>query len=78
MFTRNLILKRHVEDLQLGVERIVYEDLDKQKRALRVDELYKFSDGTLMSVHDEIHHRVLDFRLDYNSDMPKRKWTAVD
>ncbi|GJY05549.1 hypothetical protein Tco_0371489 [Tanacetum coccineum] len=57
---------------------IVYEDLDKQKRVLRADELYKFSDGTLKSVLDEIHHRVLDFRLDYNLEMPKRKWTAVD
>ncbi|GJV65425.1 hypothetical protein Tco_1476253 [Tanacetum coccineum] len=109
MFTRSLILKRRVEDLQLGVESsinsltspnledslqkivsknpytpsydppgIVYEDLDKQKRVLRADELYKFSDGTLKSVRDEIHHRVLDFRLDYNPEMPKRKWTAVD
>ncbi|GJU40191.1 hypothetical protein Tco_1193148 [Tanacetum coccineum] len=56
MFTRSLILKRHVEDLQLG------------KRVLRADELYKFSDGTLKSVRDEIHHRVLDFRLDYNPE----------
>ncbi|GKC09851.1 hypothetical protein Tco_1001461 [Tanacetum coccineum] len=109
MFTRSLILKRHVKDLQLGVEsyqkklnitkpqktfpkiefkepytpsydppRIVYEDLDKQKRVLRADELYKFSDGTLKSVRDEVHHRVLDFCLDYNPEMPKRKWTAVD
>ncbi|GJT17799.1 hypothetical protein Tco_0876505 [Tanacetum coccineum] len=103
MFTRSLILKRRVEDLQLGVEScqkklnitkpqktfletefkepytpsydlpgIVYEDLDKQKRVLRADELYKFSDGTLKSVRDEIHHRVLDFRLDYNPE------TAID
>ncbi|GKB02321.1 hypothetical protein Tco_0830410 [Tanacetum coccineum] len=95
MFTRSLILKRCVEDLQLGVESyqkklnitkpqktfpeikfkepyypsydqpgIVYEDLDKQKRVLRADELYKFSDGTLKSVRDEIHHRVPDFCLD--------------
>ncbi|GJY46322.1 hypothetical protein Tco_0435385 [Tanacetum coccineum] len=109
MFTRSLILKRRVEDLQLGVESyqkklnitkpqktfseiefkepytpsydppgIIYEDLDKQKRVLRADELYKFSDGTLKSVRDEIHHRVLDFRLDYNKEMPKRKWTAID
>ncbi|GKC30543.1 hypothetical protein Tco_1037837 [Tanacetum coccineum] len=109
MFTRSLILKRRVEDLQLGVESyhkklnitkpqktfteiefkepytpsydppgIVYEDLDKQKRVLRADELYKFSDGTLKSVRDEIHHRVVDFRLDYNTEMPKRKWMAVD
>ncbi|GJX30733.1 retrovirus-related pol polyprotein from transposon TNT 1-94 [Tanacetum coccineum] len=109
MFTRSLILKRRVEDLQLGVESyqkklnitkphktfpeiefkepytpsydppgIVYEDLDKQKRVLRADELYKFSDDTLNSVRDEIHHRVLDFCLDYNPKMPKRKWTTVN
>nr|GEV85549.1 hypothetical protein [Tanacetum cinerariifolium] len=49
---------------------IVYEDLNKQKRVLRGDELYKFSNGILKSVRDEIHHRVLDFRLDYNKEMP--------
>ncbi|GKB00505.1 hypothetical protein Tco_0828498 [Tanacetum coccineum] len=85
MFTRILILKRRVEDLQLepytpsyDPPRIIYEDLNKQKRVLRADELYKFSDGTLKSVRDEIHHRVLNFRLDYNKEMPKRKWTVVD
>ncbi|GJR36731.1 hypothetical protein Tco_1212415 [Tanacetum coccineum] len=57
--------------------RIVYEDLNKQKRVLRADDLYKFSDGTLKYVRDEIHHRVLDFLLDYNTEMPTRKWTAV-
>ncbi|GJR44702.1 hypothetical protein Tco_1312805 [Tanacetum coccineum] len=66
MFTRSLILRRRVEDLQLG------------KRVLRADELYKFSDGTLKSVRDEIHHSVLEFLLDYNTEMPKRKWRAVD
>nr|GEV94737.1 hypothetical protein [Tanacetum cinerariifolium] len=91
IFTKSLILKRRVEELQLG---IVYEDLDKHKRVLRADELYKFSNSTLKSVHKEIHYRVLDFRLDYypempkrkvldfrldyNPEMPKRKWTAVD
>nr|GFC69880.1 hypothetical protein [Tanacetum cinerariifolium] len=57
---------------------IVYEDLNKQKRVLRADEMYKFSDGTLKSVRDEMHHRVLNFHLDYNTKMPKRMWTAVD
>ncbi|GJT30777.1 hypothetical protein Tco_0911052 [Tanacetum coccineum] len=57
---------------------IVYEDLNKQKRFLRADELYKFSDGTLKSVCDEIYHRVLYFHLDYNTEMPTRKWTFVD
>ncbi|GJQ89186.1 hypothetical protein Tco_0000325 [Tanacetum coccineum] len=109
MFTKSLILKRRVKDLQIGVESyqkklyitkpqktfleiefkepytpsydppgIVYEDLNKQKRVLRADELYKFSDGTLKSVRDEIHHKVLNFRLNYNTEMPKRKWTAVN
>ncbi|GKC17968.1 hypothetical protein Tco_1014750, partial [Tanacetum coccineum] len=104
MFTRSLILKRRVEDLQLGVESyqkklnitkpqktfleiefkepytpsydppgIVNEDLNKQKRLLRADELYKFSESTLKSVRNEIHYRVHDFRLDYNTEMPKRK-----
>ncbi|GJX54297.1 hypothetical protein Tco_0282666 [Tanacetum coccineum] len=31
---------------------IVYEDLDKQKRVLRADELYKFSDDILKFVRD--------------------------
>ncbi|GKF23008.1 hypothetical protein Tco_0075330 [Tanacetum coccineum] len=109
MFTRSQILKRCVEDLQLGVESyqkklnitkpqktfpgieykepytpsydppgIFYEDLIIQKRVLRADELYKFSDGTLKSVRNDIHHRVLNFHLDYNKEMPKRKWTDVN
>nr|GFB68194.1 hypothetical protein [Tanacetum cinerariifolium] len=51
--------------------RIVYKNLNKQKRVLRADELYKY-------VRDEMHHRVLNFRLDYNTEMLMRKWTAVD
>nr|GEY01330.1 hypothetical protein [Tanacetum cinerariifolium] len=38
----------------------------------------KFSDGTLKSVRYEIHQRVLDFHLDYNKEMPRRKWMVVD
>ncbi|GJX40690.1 hypothetical protein Tco_0255680 [Tanacetum coccineum] len=57
---------------------IIYEDLDKHKRVMRAEEMYKFSDGTLKSVRDEIHHRVLDFFLDYNKEMQKRKWMVFD
>nr|GEV86862.1 hypothetical protein [Tanacetum cinerariifolium] len=57
---------------------IVYEDLNKQIRVLRADELYKFSDGTLKSIRGEIHHIVIDFHLDYNTKMLMRKWTIVD
>nr|GEU99102.1 hypothetical protein [Tanacetum cinerariifolium] len=104
MFTRSFIIKRRVEDLQLGVEsyqkklnmiepqktfpnkefkelytpthkppRVIYKDLNKQKRVMRANELYKFSDGTLKTVRDELHHRILDFCLGYNKEMPRRK-----
>ncbi|GJT82860.1 hypothetical protein Tco_1057202 [Tanacetum coccineum] len=104
MFTRSLIIKHRVEDLQLGVESyqkklnitkpqktfpliefkelytpsykplgVIYEDLNKQKRVMRADELYKFSNGTLNTIRDELHHRIFDFSLGYNKEMSKRK-----
>ncbi|GJV35339.1 hypothetical protein Tco_1407816 [Tanacetum coccineum] len=63
MFTRSLIIKCRVEDLQLGVE----------KMSDAANELYKFSDGILKKVRDELHHRILDFRLGYNDEMSRRK-----
>ncbi|GKA99220.1 hypothetical protein Tco_0827157, partial [Tanacetum coccineum] len=109
MFTRSLIIKKLVEDLQLSVDSyqkklnitlpqqnflkiefkelytpshklpgVIYEDLTKQKIVMRADELYKFSDGTLKKVRDELHQRVLDFDLGYNKEMLRRKWTAID
>nr|GEU96958.1 hypothetical protein [Tanacetum cinerariifolium] len=56
---------------------VVYEDLNKRTRVMRADELYKFSDGTLKLVHDELHHRILNFRLGYNKEMSRRKWSAM-
>ncbi|GKD37575.1 hypothetical protein Tco_1257782 [Tanacetum coccineum] len=58
--------------------RAIYEDLNKHKRVMRADELYKFSDETLKTVRDELHHRILDFCLRYNKKMSRRKWTAID
>nr|GEX55849.1 hypothetical protein [Tanacetum cinerariifolium] len=58
--------------------RVIYEELYKQKRVMQVDELYKFSDGTLKTVCDKLYHRILDFRLGYNDEMLRRKWMAID
>ncbi|GJV09995.1 hypothetical protein Tco_1351536 [Tanacetum coccineum] len=109
MFTRSLIVKRRVKDVQLGVEsyqkklnitkpqkdfpgisakelytpsfdppEVINEDLSHQKRLMRANELYKFSDGTLKKVRDTLHHRLLNFQFGYNKDMPRRKWSTAD
>ncbi|GJY76083.1 hypothetical protein Tco_0481199 [Tanacetum coccineum] len=57
---------------------VVYLNSRKQKRLMRVDELYKFSDGTLKSVHEILYYKLLNFKLGYNKDMPKRKWIEKD
>ncbi|GJY72169.1 retrovirus-related pol polyprotein from transposon TNT 1-94 [Tanacetum coccineum] len=89
MFTRSLIIKKRVEDVQLDVEsyqkklnitkpqkdfpgisanelytpsfdplEVIYEDLSNQKRLMRADELYKFSDGTLKKM---LERRILRY-----------------
>ncbi|GJZ12996.1 retrovirus-related pol polyprotein from transposon TNT 1-94, partial [Tanacetum coccineum] len=89
MFTRSLIIKRRVEDLQLGVQsyRKKLNITAPQKTFLEIEfkELYTpsykppgFSDGTLKKVRDEIHHRILDFCMGYNEQMSRRKWMATD
>ncbi|GJX00418.1 hypothetical protein Tco_0184331 [Tanacetum coccineum] len=81
MFTRSVVLRRRVEDLQLGVESyqkklnltrpdtyrsdlkrktpytaysnpkgFIYQNKDKKNKLMRIDELHKFSDGTLIDV----------------------------
>ncbi|GKE22787.1 hypothetical protein Tco_1434299 [Tanacetum coccineum] len=109
MFTKSLIIKKRVEDVQLGVESyqkklnipkpqkdfpiisakelytplfdpqgVIYKDLSNQKRLMQAHELYKFSDGKVKSVHNSFHHKLLNFRLGYNKDMMRRKWSATD
>ncbi|GJY94757.1 hypothetical protein Tco_0511118 [Tanacetum coccineum] len=57
---------------------VVYADLSNQKRLMRADELYKFSDETLKKVLNTLYHRLLNFRFGYNKDMSRRKWSATD
>ncbi|GJV00228.1 hypothetical protein Tco_1329498 [Tanacetum coccineum] len=58
--------------------RVVFEELSNQKRLMRANELYKFSDGTLKSVSDILHHRLRNFILEYLKGMSRRKWPATD
>ncbi|GJY61430.1 hypothetical protein Tco_0462087 [Tanacetum coccineum] len=57
---------------------VIYEDKLKRKRRMRTDELFKFSDGTLTSVHNTLDQMLKNLRLGYNKAMKRRKWTATD
>nr|GEZ52397.1 hypothetical protein [Tanacetum cinerariifolium] len=89
MFTRSIVIQRHMEDLQLGVKSyqnklnltkpdtyhsdlkrkeaytaysnprgFIYQNIDKQNRLMRIDELYKFSDGMLNDVRTALDDRL--------------------
>ncbi|GJX60062.1 hypothetical protein Tco_0291452 [Tanacetum coccineum] len=106
MFTRSIVLRRRVEDLQLGVESyqkklnltrpdtyrsdlkrktpytaysnpkgFIYQNKDKKNRLMRIDELHKFSDGTLNDVRSALDDILKRIRMEY---LPQTVWRNVD
>ncbi|GJV68872.1 hypothetical protein Tco_1484381 [Tanacetum coccineum] len=106
MFTRSIVIQRHVEDLQLGVESyqkklniskpdtyrsdlkrrdayttysnlggFIYQNKDKKNKLMRIDELHKFSDGTLDDVRTALNDRLKGIRMEY---LPKTIWRQSD
>ncbi|GKE82161.1 hypothetical protein Tco_1552161, partial [Tanacetum coccineum] len=77
-FTRRVVILKRVEDLQLGVESY-QKNLNITKpetfRLMHSDELYKFSDGTLISIRSVLHDIASNLRMDY---LPKRRWSNLD
>nr|GFA83978.1 hypothetical protein [Tanacetum cinerariifolium] len=102
MFTRSIVIKRRVEDLQLGVESyqkklnlikpdtyrpdlrrrkaytahsnprgFIYQKKDKKNILMRIDELHKFSDGTLNDVRNALNDRLKGIRMQY---LPSTIW----
>ncbi|GKB59723.1 retrovirus-related pol polyprotein from transposon TNT 1-94 [Tanacetum coccineum] len=58
---------------------IVYRDRNDQRKLMRLNELHKFSDGTLTKVMEKLDHMVKDFHLfEYNKGMETRKWSEDD
>ncbi|GJU22800.1 hypothetical protein Tco_1156142 [Tanacetum coccineum] len=58
---------------------IVYRDRNDQRKLMRLNELHKFSDGTLTRVMEKLDHMVKDFHLfEYNKGMESRKWSEDD
>ncbi|GJZ15216.1 retrovirus-related pol polyprotein from transposon TNT 1-94 [Tanacetum coccineum] len=106
MFTRSVVLRRRVEDLQLGVESyqkklnltrpdtyrsdlkrktpytaysnpkgFIYQNKDKKNRLMHIDELHKFSDGTLNDVRSALDDILKRIRMEY---LPQTVWRNVD
>ncbi|GKC01851.1 hypothetical protein Tco_0993461 [Tanacetum coccineum] len=107
MWIRNIVIRKCVEDLQLGVESyqtklnleqpnwnasdflfkedyiivnkpiaVIYRDRDDNKKMIRIDEVHKFSDGTLMRIQDKLDFMVKYFKLfKFNKGMENRKLT---
>nr|GEY23369.1 hypothetical protein [Tanacetum cinerariifolium] len=67
MFTRSIVIQMCVEDLN--------SNKDKQNRLMRIDELHKFSDGTLNDVHTPLDDRLKGIRMKYP---PQTIWRKSD
>ncbi|GJT91617.1 hypothetical protein Tco_1080462 [Tanacetum coccineum] len=58
---------------------VVYRDRNNQRKLMRLNELHKFSDGTLTRVMEKLDQMVKDFHLfEYNKGMETRKWSEDD
>nr|GEV30183.1 hypothetical protein [Tanacetum cinerariifolium] len=53
----------------------IYQNKDKQNRLMRIDELHKFSDGTLTDVRTALDDRLKGIRIKY---MPQSIWRKSD
>nr|GFA44517.1 hypothetical protein [Tanacetum cinerariifolium] len=83
MFTRSIVIQRRMEDLQLGVKsyqkklNLTKPDSrkDKKYRLMRIDELHKFSDGTLIDIRTALDDRLKQIRMQY---LPQSIWRKSD
>ncbi|GJT88941.1 retrovirus-related pol polyprotein from transposon TNT 1-94, partial [Tanacetum coccineum] len=58
---------------------VLTEDRNEQRKLMRLNELHKFSDGTLTRVMEKLDQMVKDFHLfEYNKGMETRKWSEDD
>ncbi|GJT37806.1 RNA-directed DNA polymerase, eukaryota, reverse transcriptase zinc-binding domain protein [Tanacetum coccineum] len=57
---------------------VIYLDKLERNRLMCSHELYKFSDGTLISVWDKLKDMLNNLEIGYTSVMPRRRWSNVD
>nr|GEY09351.1 hypothetical protein [Tanacetum cinerariifolium] len=56
-WTRQLVIRQHVEDFQLEIESY------QTQMMMRFNEIHKFSDGTLLQIDEALDYRVKEFRI---------------
>ncbi|GJY62745.1 reverse transcriptase domain-containing protein [Tanacetum coccineum] len=58
---------------------VIYRDRNDQRKLMRLNEIHKFSDGTLTRVMEKLDHMVKEFHLfEYNKGIETRKWSEDD
>ncbi|GKF85577.1 hypothetical protein Tco_0253404 [Tanacetum coccineum] len=73
------ITSKKIIRLSLSQESLIYRDRNDQRKLMRLNELHKFSDGTLTRVMEKLDHMVKYFQLfEYNKGMETRKWSEDD
>ncbi|GKD99148.1 hypothetical protein Tco_1383045 [Tanacetum coccineum] len=80
MFTRSIVIQRRVEDLQLGmpiqhIPILEASSIRTKNKLMHIDELHKFSDGTLDDVQTALNDRLKGIRMEY---LPKIIWRQSD
>nr|GEV38280.1 uncharacterized mitochondrial protein AtMg00810-like [Tanacetum cinerariifolium] len=58
-----------------NIRGFIYQNKDKQNRLMRIDELHKFSDGTLIDVRTALGDRLKGIRIKY---LPQSIWRKSD
>ncbi|GKB33148.1 hypothetical protein Tco_0872549 [Tanacetum coccineum] len=90
LWTRNLVIRQRVEDFQLGYKFKHYYTIIKSPRAIiflvnnnerkimRFNKIYKFSDGTLTRILETLDYRVKEFKIErLNPEGSTGTWNAL-
>nr|GEZ30954.1 hypothetical protein [Tanacetum cinerariifolium] len=79
MFTRNTywsdLKRREAYSAYSNLRGFIYQNKDKKNRLMRIDELHKFSDGTLNDVRTALDDRLKGIRMQY---LPQTIWRKGD
>ncbi|GJU76367.1 hypothetical protein Tco_1273437 [Tanacetum coccineum] len=67
--------KRRLHTITPDPRGFIYENKDKKNRLMRIDELHKFSDGTLDDVRTALNDRLKGIRMEY---LPQTFWSQHD